>query len=131
MYGPMVFMNVLREILGLTRKLSQSTLLDYCRIHIGVSFAVCADVWGKIIQNNKMPDGAKPKHLLWALMKLNLYETDKRQAVSIKADPKTLRKWVWAMLEAIVSIENMVVSADQKLQWMHCSDYCLLTTLSD
>ena len=63
-----------------------------------------------ILQNGTMPPKAEPKHLLWALMKLNLYQTDTVQSVSVKADKKTIREWNWAMLEAIVSIKSLVVS---------------------
>ena len=110
MYGPMVFKNLLWEILGLTRHLCDNTLLDYCRIHIGVSFEVCANVWKRITLNGTMPPKAQPEHLLWALMKLNLYDTDKRQAVVIQHDKETVRLWVWKMLEAIVSLKDLVVS---------------------
>ena len=110
MHHPIVFQNALRAILGLTRELAESTVLGLCRAHIGVSFEVCADVWKKIMQNDTMPSGAQPKHLLWALMMLNMYATSKQRAVTARADPKTCDKWVWAMLEAIVSIKSMVVS---------------------
>ena len=111
--GPKVFEDVLRAILDLTRELAQSTIRDYCRIHIGVSFDVCADVWNKIAENGTMPSQAKPKHLLWALMKLNLYDTDKRQAVQLKVDTKTARKWIWLMLNAIFIIKSLVVSCER------------------
>lgn len=62
-----------------------------------------------------MPRKAKPKHLLWALMKINLYDTTRRAAVVLKVDHKTADKWIWAMLDAIVSIKDSVVSEFEKL----------------
>ena len=109
MVPAITFMNVCREILGLMRNLSESTLWTYCRRHIGVSFEVCADVWNQITKNDTMPIGAKPEHLIWALMKINMYDTDIQQATATGVDPHTSAAWVWKMLEAIVSIKSSVV----------------------
>ena len=117
MYGPVFFENVLREILDLTQDLAKNSILELCRAHIGVSFLVCADVWMRILENGTMPPNAQPKHLLWALMKLNLYLTERVQMVTLKEDRKTVREWSWAMLEAIVSIKGLVVSKNAVVFW--------------
>ena len=110
MFGPMVFQNVLVEMLNLAGQRSEKTLPSLCRAHIGVSFAVCADLWKKVQDNGTMPEKAEPKHLIWALIKLRMNNSSKQDSVMFKADEKTVRKWVWMMLEAIVSIKSSVVS---------------------
>ena len=110
MFGPMVFQNVLVEMLNLAGQRSEKVLPSLCRAHIGVSFLVCADLWRRLEDSNSLPTKAQPKHLIWALIKLRMNNTSKQTSVMFKADEKTVRKWVWMMLEAIVSIKSSVVS---------------------
>ena len=52
----------------------------------------------------------KPWHLLWTLMFMKTYGTEKHLASFVGADEKTWRKWVWYMLEGIHNLSPKVVS---------------------
>ena len=51
-----------------------------------------------------------PKHLLWTLNFMFLYETDNVLATRWEADTKTLKKWIWAMIDSIMTLKKEVVS---------------------
>jgi len=67
---------------------------------------ICSVVWEII---DKPPKGL-PKHLLWALMFLKLYETNSTLAAMAKTTRPTFRKWSWLFVEAIALQESRVVS---------------------
>jgi hypothetical protein len=69
-------------------------------------------LWKRILQKNRgsMPRGASPKHLLWALHFLKDYGMEAVLTTFLMADEKTIRKWVWYMVEAIASMDDDVVS---------------------
>ena len=55
----------------------------------------CSIFWDHIEPENNMPGKPEPKHLLWALMFLNLYLTEHINKILAKADESTFRLWVW------------------------------------
>ena len=111
MYKPIAFEITLRNILGLERELCSKTIERRCRSFIGVSFEVCADVWKRITLNRSISKKAKPKHLIWALRFLFLYETDDVRATELKADIQTIKEWTEDMLDAIMTLKKEVVSS--------------------
>jgi len=94
----------------------------------GTTHVVCAIIWRKIDPMNtfqEVADGkeygpkthscAKPIHLLWALMFLKVYGTERvsRTIVGSSTTPtreKTMRKWVRLFVRAISFLESEVVS---------------------
>ena len=58
----------------------------------------------------ELPKGYTPVHILWALSFLRLYWTETQLSVLAGVTPKTLRKRVWGVIEAIASIESKVLS---------------------
>ena len=103
MLQPTVFETLLRSILKLERDLCAYTINTRCRSHIGVSFEVCADVWNQITTNGSIPEKAMPKHLLWTLNFMFLYDV---LATRWEADTKTLKKWIWAMIDSIMTLKK-------------------------
>jgi hypothetical protein len=63
-----------------------------------------------------LPEGGRPKHLLWALHFMKVYPKQCPGCSAVGAsdsavDPKTLRKWVWAFINHTVSnLIDVVVS---------------------
>ena len=58
-----------------------------------------------------MPMGVDPKHLLWALYFLTVYDTEHNSSQRVgKVDEKTYRKWSELFVEAISWLEYEVVS---------------------
>ena len=80
-----------------------------CCSFIGVSFEVCADVWERITQNRSIPKKAEPKHLLWALRFLFLYESNDVRESALKSDAKFIKHWTDEMLDATMTLKKDVV----------------------
>ena len=80
---------------------------DY-RSRFGCSPVVCAMIW---VQCRFMETNIKPKHLLWSLMFLKVYGTEKVMANSAGlSDRKIFRETIWPIIEKISSLQKNVVS---------------------
>lgn len=75
------------------------------RASFGTSPYVCASTWNKLFDEKALPDHAQPKHILWALLFLKVYASEHILASMCACDEKTLRKWVWAMVEKMADLE--------------------------
>ena len=75
----------------------------------GCSPVVCATIWVKCKFNEKKM--LLPKHLLWALIFLKLYETE-RVHITLAgiSDRQLFREKVWPILEDIAAQRKFVVS---------------------
>jgi len=73
---------------------------------------VCCILWNKIDPMRTMPKGVQPKHLLWGLLLLTVYETEENSAQRAgNVDEKTFRKWSHLFVEAMSFLEFDVVSS--------------------
>ena len=59
-------------------------------------------------EDEKLPKKARPKHLLWTLLFLKLYDVENVLAPMCGCSEKTFRKWVWSMMAAIGSLDDVV-----------------------
>ncbi len=74
-----------------------------------------------------MPAGVNPKHILWALLFLTVYDTEHNSAQRLgNVDKKTYRKWSEVFVIAISYLECKVVSTHPDNAFPHC-EYCALT----
>ena len=78
--------------------------------HFGVTPYVCRWIWILLIRNNLKPKGGTAKHLLWTLMFLKLYSTEKVLATIADCSPKTYMKWTWKFVRAISVLKSILVS---------------------
>lgn len=93
------------------------TLYDHFRAHYGVSPSTCALLWRKVSSNRYiLPLKGQPEYLLWALLYLKVYSSEKVLADKVGVDVKTFCKWSWAFVEAIAKLKPQVVR--------DCCDYC-------
>ena len=69
----------------------------------GISSFVCSIVWDAIC--DFIPDTAKPKHMLCALMFLKLYTTESVLSIITSMDEKTCRKWNWIFVRLISEMD--------------------------
>ena len=78
---------------------------------LGTSVRVVEIVWELINRDELRPMGGRPEHLLWALFYPKQGPGCSTVGVSNGTiDPKTHRKWVWAFIEAIFKLVDVVVS---------------------
>ena len=72
----------------------------------GLNLEQTSHLWSLV----ELPKGYAPAHILWALSFLRLYWTETQLEALAGVTPKTLRKRVWVVIEAIASITSKVVS---------------------
>ena len=71
----------------------------------GCSPKVAAALWNRLDKKELLPSDCLVKHLLWAFSFLKLYNNQRAASVVSKADEKTYRKWVWAVLDALAELD--------------------------
>ena len=92
-----------------------TTEARYFREFFGTSLLVVEKTWELLERDSLLPEGGHPKHLLWTLhfMKVYTKQSPGCSAAGASAgavNPKTHRKWVWALIDAIANLVNTVVS---------------------
>jgi hypothetical protein len=91
----------------ITRKspaLSRRTAERRFKSAFGVSSYVCHALWNMLVDQS-LPKSATPIHLLWTLCFMKLYTAESVLASLCGCDEKTLRKWVWTMVEQLAKLE--------------------------
>ena len=86
-----------------------TTDLKQFRSFYGCSPSNCAILWAKIRQK-KLAPRAEPKHLLWALMFLKLYNTEEAFAGFLGVDKDTFSEWLFHLVKAIAKLRPDYVS---------------------
>jgi hypothetical protein len=92
-----------------------STETRHFREFFGAPIHVVEIVWELIKRESLLPEGGRPKHLLWALHFMKVYPKQSPGCSTVGAsagavDPKTHRKWVWAFIDAVAKLDDVVVS---------------------
>jgi len=92
-----------------------STEKRHFREFFGAPIHVVEIAWELIKRDSLLPEGGRPKHLLWALHFLKVYpkQSPGCSAVGVSAgtvDPKTHQKWVWLFIDALISLMDVLVS---------------------
>ena len=72
-------------------------------------------LWELLERDSLLPVKSRPKHLLWARHFLKVYPKQSLGCLTVGAtngpvDLKTHRKWVWAFIDAIKELMDVVVS---------------------
>jgi len=98
-----VFISTGADILRCRSDVINTTFNRRFRAFFGTTPIVCSSLWG-LLAVSRPPD-SKPKHLLWALMFLRLYDTESVHALLAGVDEKTFRKWAWAFVRSLSKIE--------------------------
>jgi hypothetical protein len=81
------------------------------REHFGCGVLVALSLWGLLLTTDLLPDGGTIDHLLWTLLFMKTYAKQKTMcSLCGGIDPQTFQKWVSQFIEAISSLEPMVVS---------------------
>ena len=71
----------------------------------GVTSAIAASIWRKILREGLLPDGGTPAHLLWSFSFLKMYGTEPQMAMLFHTTRKTFRQWVWRFVDAIFYLD--------------------------
>ena len=93
------------------------------RTHFGCGVLVFITLWNLLLKTNLRPDGGRIEHLLWTLLFLKEYC---KQSVLCSMcggiDKETLKKWTWSFIDAIASLESLVVRALTAISINDCND---------
>jgi hypothetical protein len=80
------------------------------RALFGCSPQIWLKLWNELDPFLTMPKGVSPKHLLWALLMMKVYDSeDVHCSIAGGVDPTTFRKWSWLFVEALSSLDAKVV----------------------
>ena len=105
------------QIINKTSAGSIQTQFRRFKAHFGIDWLSCAKFW--LILSPLLIEvchkSAKPKHLLWTLIFLRLYDTEEILAAKVDADEKTFRKWVWICIELMAYLQVDFVSLSYSL----------------
>jgi hypothetical protein len=80
-----------------------------------MSVFVIKKTWELLKRNSLIPEGGCPKHLLWAPHFLKVYPKQSPGCLAVSASAgivkqKIHHKWVWAFINTIANLVNVVVS---------------------
>ena len=108
--APNIIINAAKDMVSLPQT-RNDTFNRRWNSAFGASPKVCSVLWNKIDPFKTMPMGVHPKHLLWALCFLTVYDTEHNSSHRAgKVDKKTHQKWSDLFVEAISYLEYKVVS---------------------
>ncbi len=88
------------------------------RLVFGLSIDTCISLLELLKQRTNQPE-LHPKHMYWTLMFLEQYPTENSLASAVAASKKTVRKWVWLLIDEIEALHDLVVR-------MNCANKLLL-----
>jgi hypothetical protein len=97
-----------------SRSLTQASMKRRYISIFGFEPQVISTTWISIFEGRR---SCLPKHLLWALIFLKGYDCEAKLASFIGADEKTVRKYIWLVLQYITERRMDYVST--------ISSYCL------
>jgi hypothetical protein len=76
----------------------------------GAGSEVVADIWNRIEADAPIDKDAKPKHLLWALVLLKVYQSDEVHCALVGwPSAPTFRKWAWYFVERIAMLKDGII----------------------
>ena len=94
-----------------------TTKTRHCREFFGMSVLVVEKVWELLERDSLLPEaeGGRPKHLLWALHFMKVYPKQSPGCLAVGAsagavDLQTHRKWVWAFIDAVANLVDVLMS---------------------
>lgn len=108
--------------------------VEHFKCTFGVAPIIVSVACDLMREHTDMPNKIKPHHILWGLVLLKMYDTEKVLCDHVGArDEKNFRKWAWEVVGWLADLEPYVVSQisdrNSKFQLLYC---CLfrLTELS-
>jgi hypothetical protein len=81
----------------------------------GAGSAVVADVWNRIEADGEILKGAEPKHLLWALVLLKVYQSDEVHCALVGwPSVPTFGKYAWYFIERIADLKDDIIKIENR-----------------
>lgn len=121
-----IIISAASDIIRRAVDVEKSTHIRTFKEHFGVSPWVVCCVWNRLALHSCLPPKAAPIHLLWTLLFLKVYSTERVLANTCGCDPETFRDWVKSMLHGLVWLEDFVVRVDVawSTEWLTKANGC-------
>lgn len=75
------------------------------RSFFGCNSGVATFLWNRARRQRLLPGDFTPKHMLWTLAFIKLYETEAVLSGICGCDEKTFRKWVWKGIDVLFDLD--------------------------
>ena len=90
---------------------------------------VCAILWSMLVSYGCLDKHCQPKHLLWPFYFMKTCLTAAVLTHNLGADKKTIWKWVWYIIVALLDLKHDVISVASSLCLFDCHVFARILTL--
>jgi hypothetical protein len=111
--SPLAFLRCSNDLLGIPDNASHRKKTVAFRDCFKVTPGRCSELFPLIRHHPALPDDVSlaPKHLLWTLHFMHTYGAERQRQYVMKADRRTIRKFVWPVIIALADLESQFVSS--------------------
>lgn len=81
------------------------------RSFFGCNSGVATYLWNRARRQKVLPGDFTPKHLLWTLAFIKLYDSEIVLSGLCRCDAKTFRKWVWKGIDVLFDLNLVSTSS--------------------
>src|SRR6056300_1292344 len=92
----------------------QSQKKDWATFY-GIAPEFASNVWNKLVARGRIPNAAKPKHLLFAYIFLKVYSGDKPMSKIVGCHFNTFSKWAWIFIRLVHGLHQEVIRFENRL----------------
>lgn len=106
------------QLIGRQKHVAARMAMERYRATFGCAPAVASMVWSMIVANTTtLLPGAKPEHLLWALMFMKLHCSESVLAILCGGvHEQTIRKWCWYFIAKIANLQYQVIRWEKRFE---------------
>lgn len=105
LYSPSYFQDICARMLNRTSYMHSKNMYRQEKELFGVSSLVCYSIWEAIYV--ELEEGSKPEHLLWALIFLKTYSSERTHCIIAGCSPVTFRKWSWKFISYVANLRTV------------------------
>ena len=105
---PLRFVEETDEWIG-TARCNNKYKRDAWMSYFGATPGVAAELWNRMVGHGILVPDSRPRYLLWALLFLRVYNTEKMNRFTSRVSEKTFREWSRYFVERIVDLEHEII----------------------
>ena len=121
-----LFKAVANDTLRMNNGRANSSQLRTWKTFFGTTPQVAADIWNAL--HPTLKQGSQPKHLLWALLFLRKYNTERENCAIVGIqDEKTFREWCWYFIQKLSDHMVVVVRWENRFIGWNMRTKCLIS----
>jgi hypothetical protein len=109
-----------------SKSISSESLDRRIRNAFGFGSNTLTLIWNIMVSEEKLPVDCLCKHLLWALSYVKSYNTYDMYLTLYSVSKNTFCTWVWKVLDALSSLENVVSSVSSVIVLYRSTNHVLV-----